>query len=100
MKKSLMRFVPFTVRQDPETEPTYEARCVSGDDKECGQASGEWVNPEPVDAWLDAHIKETGHRHYRRSFHDNAVYEPSDGTPIDSGKGLPAELEPARVRQA
>jgi hypothetical protein len=58
--------------------------------------SGEWITPHPVEVWMANHLKETGHRNYRRAFHDNAVMEPPEGVVVEP-KGLPAELEPARV---
>lgn len=80
MSSRVFRFVPFKLRQDTETEPVYEARCVSGDEQECGAESAEWITPHPVEVWMEAHLKATGHRHYRRSFHDNAVYQSPDGS--------------------
>lgn len=40
-----LRCVPFTVPQDPRTAPTYQAWCVSGDGRECGADSAEWITP-------------------------------------------------------
>jgi hypothetical protein len=34
------RFIPFKITQDPAAEPTYEAECVSGDEKSCGSVGG------------------------------------------------------------
>ena len=78
MTRTAFRFVPFTIVQDPDTEPTYRAWCVSGDEEECGQDSGEWITPHPVEVWMDAHVRRTGHLNYRRAFYDNAVYDAPD----------------------
>lgn len=94
--KIVFRYVPYKTAQDPGTEPTYEAQCVSGDDKNCNEKSGVWITPHPVEVWMDAHLKETGHRYYRRSFHDNAIMEPVAGV-VAEPVALPADLEPARV---
>ncbi|MEU7150706.1 hypothetical protein AB0B15_22110 [Streptomyces sp. NPDC045456] len=75
MSRHIFRYVPFTIRQDPTAEPTYEAVCVSGEEKECGEKSDEWLTPHPVEVWMREHSKETGHRRYRRNFQDYAAVE-------------------------
>jgi len=83
------RYVPYKRVQDPYAAPEYEARCVCGDEAECGAASGSHGDPEPVEEWQRLHTQATGHTRYRRTFADYAVMQPPDG--------LLAELEPARV---
>lgn len=79
MTRAVFRFVPYRVEQDPHTAPTYQAWCVSGEETACGQDSGEWITPHPVELWMDAHVTETGHRFYRRAFFDNVAYASPDG---------------------
>lgn len=78
--RSVMRFVPYRIAPDPLSEPEYEAVCVSGDEADCGAASGTRTAPEPVAAWQFVHTGETGHTRFRRSFHEYAVTEPADGS--------------------
>jgi hypothetical protein len=86
MTRRVFRYVPFTIGQDETAEPEYEARCVSGDETECGAQSGTCSHPEPVEKWQRRHTQKTGHRRYRRNFGDYAVMQP------------PAELgEPVRA---
>jgi hypothetical protein len=88
MTRTVIRFVPYKVRQDPQTVPTHQVWCVSGDEEECGEDSGEWVTPHPVEMWMDAHVRATGHRHFRRAFFDNAMYVSPDG-PVPRGDDRP-----------
>ncbi|MFH8403574.1 hypothetical protein ACH4FX_02205 [Streptomyces sp. NPDC018019] len=88
MIRRVFRFVPFTITQDASAEPTYEAVCVSGEEKECGAASDEWLTPHPVEVWMREHTKDTGHRRYRRNFQDYAEVEAQPPTP-DGGPGVP-----------
>jgi len=75
--RRVFRYVPFTIEQDQTAEPEYEARCVSGDESECGAQSGAHSHPGPVEEWLCKHTQETGHRRYRRNFGDYAVMRPA-----------------------
>ncbi|MFE0178463.1 hypothetical protein ACFWZ2_39760 [Streptomyces sp. NPDC059002] len=81
--------MPYALVQDPYAAPEYEARCVAGDDADCGAVSGRHVDPGPVEEWQRRHTQETGHTRYRRTFVDYAVMEPPAGPP--------AGLEPAHV---
>ncbi|UGY91246.1 hypothetical protein [Streptomyces gobiensis] len=77
MTRSVFRYVPFTIDQDQTAEPEYEARCVFGDEAECGAQSGTYSDPGPVEEWQRKHTQETGHRRYRRNFGDYAIMQPS-----------------------
>ncbi|GAA0636395.1 hypothetical protein GCM10009535_10810 [Streptomyces thermocarboxydovorans] len=74
--RRVFRYVPYTIVQDPSAEPEYEARCVSGDEADCGAASGPCRSPAGVEEWQRRHTQETRHTRYRRSFADYAVLEP------------------------
>ncbi|MGW0776299.1 DUF7848 domain-containing protein [Streptomyces sp. NPDC002835] len=76
MTRRVFRYVPFSIQQDATAEPEYEARCVSGDETECGARSGTHSAPGPVERWQCRHAQETGHRRYRRNFGDYAVVQP------------------------
>ena len=76
MSRTLFRYVPFTIEQDRTAEPEYEARCVSGDDVECGARSGTYSRPGPVEEWQRRHTQETRHLRCRRNFGDYAVLRP------------------------
>lgn len=75
---SVMRFRPFSIQQDPESCPEYEAVCT-GESRDCGEKSAAWITPHPVEVWMVSHTAETGHRHYRRTFTDFAVTDPAPG---------------------
>ncbi|CAM5655211.1 hypothetical protein GCM10010329_11520 [Streptomyces spiroverticillatus] len=77
---TVLRFVPYRIAPDPLSEPEYEAVCVSGDDADCGAASGTSATPEPVAAWQFTHSGETGHTRFRRTFHEYTVTTPADGS--------------------
>lgn len=76
MTRRVFRYVPFTIEQDRTAEPEYEARCVSGDESECGARSGTYGHPAPVEEWQRRHTQETRHLRYRRNFGDYAVLRP------------------------
>ncbi|MFE0803302.1 hypothetical protein [Streptomyces sp. NPDC058812] len=75
--RRVFRYVPFTIVQDPTAQPEYEARCVSGDEADCGASSGPCQGPEEVEEWQRGHTQETRHLRYRRCFADYAVLEPA-----------------------
>lgn len=74
----VMRYVPFTVQQDPTAHPTYVAECVIGEKSDCGATSGEHHDPAPVEEWMRKHVQDTQHTRYRRTFTDYAVWEPAE----------------------
>ncbi|MGW1772509.1 DUF7848 domain-containing protein [Streptomyces sp. NPDC002104] len=81
MKRSF-RFQDFTTRQDPASAPEYSALCVSSDQDDeqaaaCLAASGPMGSATSVDDWMRAHLKDTEHRHFRRSFDDFAELLPA-----------------------
>ncbi|UUU24212.1 DUF7848 domain-containing protein [Streptomyces sp. DSM 40750] len=74
--RRVFRYVPYVIAQDTTAEPEYEARCVSGDEEECGAESGVRHDPAAVEQWQRKHTQETRHLRYRRSFGDYSVLEP------------------------
>ncbi|MGW3057670.1 DUF7848 domain-containing protein [Streptomyces goshikiensis] len=92
------RFQNFTTHTDPEMLPEYSAICHSTDpprdDSEddveealCLDSSGGFESAVEADDWMRQHMRETGHRHFRRSFEDYAELLPSD------------QLEPAHAER-
>ncbi|MFG3025929.1 hypothetical protein ACGFZQ_46855 [Streptomyces sp. NPDC048254] len=77
--RRVFRFVPYLITQDDSAEPEYEAYCVSGDETDCGAASGPCGSPGAVEEWQRRHTRDTRHLRYRRSFTDYAVLEPQSG---------------------
>jgi len=75
-RRRIFRYLPFTIVQDATAEPEYEARCVSGDEADCGAGSGPRSDPADVEEWQRRHTQETRHTRYRRNFADYAVMEP------------------------
>ncbi|MFF5361633.1 hypothetical protein ACFY4I_19900 [Streptomyces scabiei] len=79
--RRVFRYVPYVIAQDATAEPEYEARCVSGDETECGAESGVRSDPAAVEEWQRTHTQETRHLRYRRSFGDYSVLEPLEDSP-------------------
>ncbi|MER5834042.1 hypothetical protein ABT116_25135, partial [Streptomyces sp. NPDC002130] len=73
--RRIFRYVPYTIVQDASAQPEYEARCVSGEEEDCGAGSGPCQAPGEVEEWQRRHTQETRHLRYRRSFADYAVLE-------------------------
>ncbi|MFI0553464.1 DUF7848 domain-containing protein [Streptomyces scabiei] len=65
----------YKITRDPAGEVTYQARCVSGDEKECGAESAVLGGEEVVAEWMAEHTKETGHGRFERTFKDYALSE-------------------------
>ncbi|GAA3868263.1 hypothetical protein GCM10023084_21720 [Streptomyces lacrimifluminis] len=86
MTRRIFRYVPYTIVQDQTAEPEYAARCVSGDETDCGAASGVRQGPADVEEWQRRHTQDTGHNRYRRTFADYAVWEPQDGPSGNSSR--------------
>ncbi len=80
--RRVFRYVPYVIAQDATAEPEYEARCVSGDETECGAESGVHHDPAGVEEWQRRHTQETRHLRYRRSFGDYSVLEPLEEVPL------------------
>ncbi|WP_432157339.1 hypothetical protein [Streptomyces sp. bgisy153] len=79
--RRVFRYVPYSIVQDPAAMPEYEARCVSGDEKDCGAGSGVHHDPSQVEEWQRRHSQQTRHLRYRRTFGDYAVLEPQEEVP-------------------
>ena len=75
MSRAVYRFVDYVTRQDPTGELSWSAVCVSGDEADCGESSGE-ADEETAVKWMAEHTRDTGHKHYRRTFVDYATVEP------------------------
>ncbi|MDX3165999.1 hypothetical protein PV516_19615 [Streptomyces scabiei] len=56
------------VSSDELAMPEYQAVCVSGDDADCGQTSGDVGSPDEVGRWMAAHTRDTGHHRYRHAY--------------------------------
>ncbi|MCW7945048.1 hypothetical protein AAW14_24360 [Streptomyces hygroscopicus] len=73
--KAVLRFVKYKITRDPDRERTWRARCVSGDEEECGAESMVFGGDEdPID-WMAEHAKETGHTRFERTYKDYALVE-------------------------
>ncbi|MFF4311752.1 DUF7848 domain-containing protein [Streptomyces sp. 900105755] len=76
MTRRVLRYVPYLIVQDAGAAPEYAARCVSGDEEDCGAESGVCGHPAQVEEWQRRHTQETRHLRYRRVFADYAVLTP------------------------
>lgn len=74
--RAVLRFVDYKVTFDPAGEATRQARCVSGDEEECGAESKELGGEQSVVDWMAEHAAETGHRRFHRLYSDYALVEP------------------------
>ncbi|MEV4505573.1 NUDIX hydrolase [Streptomyces klenkii] len=73
------KFEPFTIVQDEAVWPEYTAECAAGDEEECGERSGRFLNRADVEDWMFGHARDTGHRPFRRTFTDYAdVHQDQD----------------------
>ncbi|WP_411112945.1 hypothetical protein [Streptomyces sp. 029-5] len=70
------RFRNYEIHPDSLSEPTYAATCVSGDEADCGAQSDEEVETDKVERWIAEHVRDTGHRRYRRTMADYVMAEP------------------------
>ncbi|WP_406094702.1 hypothetical protein [Kitasatospora purpeofusca] len=52
---------------DSLTLPTFEAVCVSGEERDCGATSGELHTPEELTRWIAGHCAQTGHQSYEQT---------------------------------
>ncbi|WP_320783159.1 hypothetical protein [Streptomyces sp. CRN 30] len=82
------RWAPFTIVPDASARPEYEARCVSGEEADCGAGSGARHSPSDVEEWQRRHTQETRHTRYRRSFADYTVLE-ADRPPAGADRTVP-----------
>jgi hypothetical protein len=73
--RAVYRFVNYRIAQDSTGEVSRSARCVSGEEADCGESSGE-LDEERVAKWMAEHAAATGHTRFRRTFTDYAVVEP------------------------
>lgn len=83
MTKAVFLYVPWTTRQDPTAFPTYEAKCVTGDETDCGAESGPKLRPQDVETWMDGHLRDTGHTRYLRVFSDYAITQREGEPPLE-----------------
>lgn len=92
MTRSVIKHVPYRVRQDETAEKEYDARCVYGDEVECGAESGPCSDPFEVEAWQRQHTQQTRHNRYRRSLAGYEIWEPT--------QHVPAPVEPSKATGA
>ncbi|MFE5026329.1 hypothetical protein ACFRAO_24185 [Streptomyces sp. NPDC056656] len=86
MSRAVLRFTPCRISEDRSSMPTYGAVCVSGDDADCGAASGQHVDTKPVDQWMAKHTATTGHDRYQQVFLSYATVALKDGPSLESVK--------------
>lgn len=81
MTRSVLKYVAYKVRPDETAEKEFGARCVYGDEVECGAESGPRSNPLDVESWQREHTQETRHNRYRRSMAGYEIWEPAQPVP-------------------
>lgn len=69
MSRSVMRFVPHTIRHEPAGGVTFEAFCVTVG---CSEESGPQEEQESAQNWCLRHTGRTGHDLFRRVTTDHA----------------------------
>lgn len=81
MTTKTFRYVDYRLRHDETAEIEFEARCVFGDEVECGAESGAYSTAAGIEEWQRKHTQETRHTRYRRSRSDYQVWEPTEYVP-------------------
>ncbi|GGV47829.1 hypothetical protein GCM10010495_77040 [Kitasatospora herbaricolor] len=56
-----------TTVTDPMALPTFEALCVTGEERNCAAASGEMHTPKELTRWIAGHCAQTGHQSYEQT---------------------------------
>jgi hypothetical protein len=69
MTRSVMRYVPHTIRHEPEGGITAELSCAAFD---CDAESGPKGDPDAAQDWALKHTGSTGHDLFRRVYTDHA----------------------------
>ncbi|NGN68437.1 hypothetical protein G5C51_31640 [Streptomyces sp. A7024] len=64
------------ITADQAAEAEYEAVCVSGDEEDCGEASGPLTDADALTRWMAEHTRDTGHQRFRRAYCEYAHVEP------------------------
>jgi len=70
-----MRYVDYKIVTDPAGERTWKARCVSGDEADCGAESMVFGGDHAPTKWMAEHTKETGHERFKRIYEDYALVQ-------------------------
>ncbi|MEV6838989.1 hypothetical protein AB0N17_31515 [Streptomyces sp. NPDC051133] len=76
--KAVLRFVNYKITRDPDGEKTWRARCVSGDEEECGAESMVFGSDDPPADWMAEHTATTGHQRFQRIYEDYALVEKAE----------------------
>ncbi|MFE9442465.1 hypothetical protein ACFYO2_26465 [Streptomyces sp. NPDC006602] len=96
--RAVLRYVTYLLRKDETAEDEFAARCVWGDETECGAESGNMQTPEEVHDWQVKHTEETRHNRYRRVRADYQLWVPTEHVPpAERHPSNPQGLEPAKV---
>lgn len=69
MTRAVLRYVPHTIRHEPQGGVIFEAFCTATD---CGQDSGPQDTQEVAQDWSLRHAGSTGHDLFRRVVTDHA----------------------------
>jgi hypothetical protein len=72
------RFRRFTIMADPMGVPTYQARCVSGEEHECGEQSEAGFTVAEREQWIQDHFLRTRHARYLHTVSDYRVVLPGE----------------------
>lgn len=72
--RAAYRYVPHTIRHEPQGGVTYEAFCASG----CGETSDPQEAQETAQDWCLRHTGRTGHDLFRRVVTDHARVTPEE----------------------
>ncbi|MDX3456816.1 hypothetical protein PV396_33535 [Streptomyces sp. ME02-8801-2C] len=69
MRRAVLRYVPHTIRHEPEGGVTFEAFCVTPG---CDENSSSQEEQETAQDWCLRHTGRTGHDLFRRVVTDHA----------------------------
>ena len=73
--------VAFRVTRDQSAKSTRAARCVVGEEEDCGATSGEMRDEASVVDWMTHHTADTGHARFTRVFIDYATVQRRGSVP-------------------
>ncbi|MFI6205876.1 hypothetical protein ACIBAI_05675 [Streptomyces sp. NPDC051041] len=70
MTRRIFRFVDYRVDPDPLAALVMQAKCISGDEADCGEKSPEFSEDQQQDMtrWIAKHRAEKGHGRFEETY--------------------------------
>ncbi|WP_369199010.1 DUF7848 domain-containing protein [Streptomyces djakartensis] len=77
MTRATYRFRNYSVTADDTAMSAYQAVCVTGDDADCGEDSGDQPDEAALTKWMAEHTRDTGHERFRQARWDYVTVRPT-----------------------